>query len=101
MTEEKNASAEAGSQASRAMPKGFDWRAFTPEDSPKTPLDVMADPRHRDLATAKLSAGDRAFDFERPLFDFSSGVRKETGRSFHLLEAAARRPVALIFGSYT
>ncbi len=87
--------------AKREFPKGFDWRVITPEDSPKTPLDLFADAKQRDLGTAKLEPGDLAFDFERPLFDFSTGERREIGRSFRLLGAAAQRPVALVFGSYT
>ena len=79
----------------------FDWRAFTPEDSPKTPMDVMADPRHRDLATPALAAGDPAHDFDLPVCDFSDGTERSTGERFHLREAADDRPVALIFGSYT
>jgi hypothetical protein len=61
----------------------------------------MADPLHRDLSTAKLAPGDPACDFERPLFDFRDGTGRATGESFRLSRAAARRPVALIFGSYT
>ena len=83
------------------LPASFDWKAFTPEDSPITPPELMADPAVQDLATAKLSVGDPAFDFALPVYDFSSGVRVETGRSFALGEAAAEQPVALIFGSYT
>ncbi len=82
-------------------PKGFDWRAFTPEDSPKTPMDVMADPHHVDLATPKLAEGDPAYDFESAVYDFSAGTERNTGRTFRLLEAAREKPVALIFGSYT
>ena len=85
----------------REMPKGIDWRAFTPEDSPKTPVDVFADPVHQDLAQAKLTEGDLAYDFDLPIFDFADGTRRETGERLHLLEAARNRPVALIFGSYT
>lgn len=79
----------------------FDWRAFTPDDSPKTPIDLLADPRARDLSTPKLKEGDLAYDFTLPLHDFSDGVEKATGDAFHLLHAAQDRPVALIFGSYT
>ena len=82
-------------------PPGFDWKAFTPEDSPKGLPDVMADPLHRDLSTAKLAEGDRAYDFTLPLRDFSDGSERPTGQTFHLQQAAAQRPVALIFGSYT
>jgi len=83
------------------IPEGFDWKALTPDDSPLGLPDVIADPRHQDLSTAKLEQGDAAFDFELPLFDFSEGVERATGESFRLSEAAANRPVALIFGSYT
>ncbi len=83
------------------IPEGFDWKALTPDDSPKGLPDVMADPVYQDLSTAKLEVGDPAYDFERPVRDFSDGVERATGESFHLSEAAAVRPVALIFGSYT
>lgn len=79
----------------------FDWRSFTPEDSPKTPVDLVRDPAMRDLATPKLVEGDVAFGFNLPLFDFSDGVEKITGESFDLLRTALERPVALVFGSYT
>ncbi len=79
----------------------FDWRAFTPEDSPKTPMDVMADPKHRDLATASLAPGDQAHDFSRALYDFADGAQRDTGNTFNLLASAKEQPVALIFGSYT
>ena len=81
--------------------KGLDWKSFTPEDSPKTPMDVMADPAVRDLATAKVSTGDPAPDFELPVLNFSDGTEKATGETFCLSKAAAERPVALVFGSYT
>ena len=83
------------------IPEGFDWKAITTDDSPKGLPDVMSDPVHQDLSTAKLEVGDLAYDFERPVSDFSDGVKRATGESFHLSEAAANRPVALIFGSYT
>ncbi len=85
----------------RKIPDSFDWKALTPDDSPKGLPDVMADPLHRDLSTAKLDAGDVAHDFELPLCDFSDGTGRETGQTFHLQRASAERPVALIFGSYT
>ncbi len=62
------------------------WRAFTPEDSPKTPADIMSDPAH---------------DIDLPICDFSDGVENTTGERFQLLARAGERPVALIFGSYT
>ena len=83
------------------LPDGFDWRSITPEDSPKTPADVLADPMMRRLGTPDVVQGGEAFDFERPLYDFSDGTERATGESFRLLDAAAQRPVALIFGSYT
>lgn len=79
----------------------FDWQAITPEDSPKTPMDMWAEPQHQDLSTAKLGVGDRAFNFSRELYDFSSGTEVKTGGSFDLLQSAREKPVALIFGSYT
>jgi hypothetical protein len=79
----------------------FDFRAITPQDSPKTAEDVFGDPQVRDLATPKLAPGDAAFDFRLPLFDFSDGTPRETGETFHLAALACERPVALIFGSYT
>ena len=89
------------SEVSKKLPEGFDWRAFTPEDSPKTPMDVMADPQHQALATASVSAGGQAYDFSSPIYDFSNGQKVITGRAFNLFEAARKKPVALIFGSYT
>ena len=77
------------------------WRAFTPDDSPKTPEDTLNDPAIRDLATAKLSVGDPAYDFDLPIYDFSDGTEQTTGSRFRLLERSEARPVALIFGSYT
>ena len=79
----------------------MDWRAFTPADSPKTPADLMSDPLHRDLATAKLEVDDPAFDFELDVYDFSRGAKRSAARTFSLREASDQRPVALIFGSYT
>jgi hypothetical protein len=83
------------------LPDGFDWRAFTPDDSPKTPAEVLSDPAAQRLGTPDVEQGDPAFDFTRPLYDFSDGTERATGAQFRLTEAAAVRPVALIFGSYT
>ena len=80
---------------------GFDWRSFTPEDSPMGLPEMMANPVAQDLSTAKLALGDPAFDFDLPSYDFSDGTRVETRRSFQLQSVAANRPVALVFGSYT
>lgn len=79
----------------------FDWKSITPEDSPKTPMDLASDPEMRDLATPSLAEGDEAFDFDLPLYDFSDGEERLTGETFHLAEIAGERPVALVFGSYT
>lgn len=83
------------------LPEGFDWRAMTPDDSPRTPADVLSDPALQRLGTPDVEQGDPAFDFERPLYDFSDGTERATGERFSLSAAAAKRPVALIFGSYT
>ncbi len=83
------------------LPEGFDWRAITPADSPKTPLDVIGDPLHVRLATADLRVGDDAYDFTSPVYDFSDGTERATGSHFHLADVARAKPVALIFGSYT
>ena len=78
---------------------GFDWRVITPEDSPKGLPDVIAEQAH--LATPDVVPGDPAYDFELPVFDFSDGSERATGETFHLAAASSKRPVALIFGSYT
>ncbi len=79
----------------------FDWRSMTPSDSPMTPMDVMSDARHKDLATADLAPGDRAYDFTSPVYDYSQGREVATGEVFRLGEAVKQKPVALVFGSYT
>ena len=83
------------------IPEGMDWKAFTPDDSPKTPMDVFNDPVRQALATPDLAVGDPGFDFDLPIADFSDGTPRHTGETFHLFAAAGKRPVALIFGSYT
>ena len=83
------------------VPKGLDWKAFTPDDSPKTPLDLASDPVLKDLSTPDLEVGDVAFDFDLPIYDYSDGVEKATDKNFHLASEASERPVALVFGSYT
>ena len=87
--------------AKREMPEGFDWKAFTPDDSPMTPLDLWESERHQDLTNASVEAGGPAFPFTLPLFDFSSGTKVATGETFDLIAASKDKPVALIFGSYT
>ena len=66
---------------------------LAPEDSPLTLKDVMASADYRDLRTPSVAAGDPAPDFELPTLDGDDTVRLAS-----LLE---RRPVALVFGSYT
>ncbi len=66
---------------------------LAPEDSPLTLKDVMARADYRDLRTPSVAEGDPAPDFELPTFDGGGTVRLAS-----LLE---RRPVALVFGSYT
>ena len=66
---------------------------LAPEDSPLTVKDVMASSEYRDLRTPSVAEGDPAPDFELPTLD-----DEETVRLVSLLE---RRPVALVFGSYT
>ena len=66
---------------------------LAPEDSPLTLKDVMASADYRDLRTPSVSESDPAPDFELPTLDGD-----ETVRLASLLE---RRPVALVFGSYT
>ncbi len=85
----------------KKLPEGFDWKAITPEDSPRTPMDVHADPVHQRLSTADLKAGDDCYDFESPVYDYSTGIEAATTKHFHLSEVASTKPVALIFGSYT
>ena len=86
---------------STELPTNFDWKSITPSDSPRTPIDIMADPTFHRLATPELKPGDQAFGFRRPLYDFSSGQQAATGGTFDLLSRAAEKPIALIFGSYT
>ena len=83
------------------LPDDFDWRSFTPEDSPMTPPDVMADEHHKKLSTADLKTGDTAYNFTSQIYDFSTGIETATGEHFDLLAVAQEKPVALIFGSYT
>jgi peroxiredoxin len=59
--------------------------------------DVMASPGHRDLSTPKLAVGDPAFRFTLPVLD----GQRQTGELVSLGDFAGKRPVALIFGSYT
>jgi hypothetical protein len=73
----------------------------TPDDSPLTLKTLMSREDYRDLSTAKLSAGDVAFDFELRRYDFGDGKAVATGAIVQLSEFRSLKPVALIFGSYT
>jgi hypothetical protein len=70
----------------------------TPADSPLTMNDVVSSPSYRDLSTPKLAIGDIAFDFTLPLLDLQE---QGTGETVTLSSYREKRPVALIFGSYT
>ena len=83
------------------LPDEFDWRAFTPQDSPLTPMEVMADEHIKRLTTPTVEAGEQAYNFTSPIYDFSAGHEAPTGRHFDLFAVAKEKPVALIFGSYT
>jgi peroxiredoxin len=54
---------------------------------------VMARDDYRDLMTAKVDVGDVAPDFALP--------QLEQGGELRLGSLLAKRPVALVFGSYT
>lgn len=77
------------------------WRDHTPEDSPKTPMEMVADPRIQRLTTPEVTEGGPAHFFARPVYDFTTGSKLETSEIFDLKAASRERPVALIFGSYT
>ena len=73
----------------------------TPADSPLRMNDIMTSPMYRDLMTAKLKVGDAATTFRLPQLDLRSGEAKATGKSVALESFKGKKPVALIFGSYT
>ena len=73
----------------------------TPADSAKTFAEVFQDTDFIKLAVPTIGEGDTCFDFELPIYDFSSGSRKLTGVTFHLAGVSTSQSVALIFGSYT
>jgi hypothetical protein len=66
----------------------------TPADSPLTMEQALASERYRDLSTPKLAEGDRAYAFELERVD-------APGERVRLADFAGKRPVALVFGSYT
>jgi hypothetical protein len=71
----------------------------TPADSPLTLDDVMSSPAYLELRTPSLSVGEPAFPFHLPQLDPDS--HRPTGARVRLADFAGRRPVALVFGSYT
>jgi hypothetical protein len=62
---------------------------------PKTREEIVNTEWHRDLSTPKVAAGDPAPDFALPVL--GSGAAEEVRLSTFF----GRKPVALIFGSYT
>lgn len=86
---------------SEKLPPDFDWQKITPQDSPKTPMDILSDPAHQALSTADVKPGEPAYPFSSQIYDFSDGSEVATGVDFDLLAASREKPVALIFGSYT
>ena len=83
------------------LPESFDWKKFTPDDSPMSAPEAIADEHHKKLSTADVKMGDMAYNFSRPIYDFSEGLEALTGKHFDLLTVAKEKPVALLFGSYT
>jgi hypothetical protein len=70
----------------------------TPPDSPLRLPDIRRSPRYRDLGTPVVAVGDPAPIFRLPRLD---PTRRATGEIVDLSDHFGRRPVALIFGSYT
>ncbi|MCH7482786.1 MAG: hypothetical protein IIC95_09805 [Chloroflexi bacterium] len=83
--------------AADSRPLGMASRS-TPPGPSKTREEVKASAQHQDLSTAKLRAGDPAFDFTLPTLDASHGL---TDEKVQLSGYRGKKPVALIFGSYT
>ena len=71
----------------------------TPADSPLTLDDVMSSPVYLELRTPSLAAGERAVDFDLPRLD--PETHRPSGERVRLADFHGRRPVALVFGSYT
>jgi hypothetical protein len=71
----------------------------TPADSPLTLDEVMASPAYLELRTPSLVVGESAFPFDLPRLDPDS--HRPTGERVRLADFAGKRPVALVFGSYT
>ncbi len=71
----------------------------TPADSPLRLDDVMSSPFYRELMTPTVEVGGPAFPFDLPLLD--PETHAPSGERVRLADFAGRRPVALVFGSYT
>ena len=71
----------------------------TPSDSPLTLETAMASTLYRTLMAPELARGEPAHPFELPLLD--PDTHRPAGARVRLADFAGKRPVALIFGSYT
>lgn len=70
----------------------------TPTDSPLRLADIRTSAFYRNLSTPAVAVGDPAPVFRLPRLDVR---RAETTEIVDLGDHLGRRPVALIFGSYT
>ena len=70
----------------------------TPADSPLRLADIRTSAFYRNLSTPAVAVGDPAPAFRLPRLDVR---RAETTEIVDLGDHLGRRPVALIFGSYT
>jgi hypothetical protein len=66
--------------------------SLTAPDAPMTPEQAATSPVYVDLSTPKVRPGDPAPDFT---------LRQQNGPLVTLSHHRGKRPVALIFGSYT
>jgi len=71
----------------------------TPSDSPLSLEDVMSSPVYTGLMAPEVRPGEPAFGFDLPLLD--PDTHAPSGERVRLADFAGRRPVALVFGSYT
>jgi hypothetical protein len=71
----------------------------TPADSPLTLHDVMGSPVYQALMDPALAVGDPALAFDLPLLD--PETHRPSGARVRLADHVGKRPVALVFGSYT
>ena len=74
-------------------------RPETPADSPLTLEQAMSSSLYQRLMTPQLAPGEAAYQFELPLLD--PETHQPSGERIRLADFAGKRPVALIFGSYT